>query len=57
MMMVHCRDTTCRHNNGEVCMLPAIKIDVEPTNEFREGKRVVYSVCQNYKEKEDAGED
>ena len=54
MMIVFCENTTCKHNNGETCMLSVIKIETVPTNEFYQGNRIVYPVCQNYKEKENA---
>lgn len=54
MMIVFCENTTCRHNNGEACMLSVINIETVPTNEFYQGNRIIYPVCQNYEEKENA---
>lgn len=58
MNIVHCDDNTCTYNrNGLKCSLMEIQLSVEQTNEFKDGNRICYCACQNYKEKNDAGTD
>lgn len=55
--MVSCNETSCKWNTSGFCRKKSISIEQKQTNEFENGKRLIYAVCMDYGEVQNAGTD
>ena len=55
--MVFCEEIFCKWNNGGSCRKESISVTQRQTNEFENGRRLIYPVCADYKEVHNAGTD
>lgn len=51
--MIICEEYTCLHYSGGICGKSDISVHIKTTGEFKNGDRVTYPVCRDYKEKND----